>query len=258
MSNTSLIVDPAGNKLERKPSQTQDLQAFIMEAVLNPDFSVEKLERMIALQERQEASRRKDLFDAALIRVQAQIPRITKNGMIDYSKAGEPPKKKIPYALLEDIDAVIRPIYQAEGFSVRWNNPITAEGKMVRTVGTFTCCGHSETVEITTPPDQSGGKNACQATPSAISYGKRIVSTMFWNIITEGQDLDGARGKEQIVITQEQADDITTLLNDLDPKLLPKFCRVMGVEQIGHMKASQLDEAHKRIKAEAAKRAPKA
>ncbi len=257
MSDTSVVRAQPGELETPQQPRSTDLQQFIMDAVLNPAFSVEKLERMIALQERQEASRRKDLFDAALIRVQAKIPRITKSGMIDYSKAGEPPKKKIPYALWEDIDAVIRPIYQEEGFSVRWNNPITSEGKMVRTVGTFTCCGHSETVEITTPPDASGGKNACQATPSAISYGKRTISTMFWNIITEGQDLDGVDPKSKIIITEGQALDITTLLNDLDPKLLPKFCRVMGVEKIADLKAGQLDEAYKRIKSEAAKRAPK-
>ena len=128
-----------------------DLEQFIMRAASDPSFDVSKLERLIALQERSQAAQRKERFFEALALAQAQMPQLDQNGCIEYG-AG---KGKINYARIEDIDAQIRPIYSAAGFSVSWNSGPVMEGKMVRVEeNVLRRHGHNETREMTGPVDQ--------------------------------------------------------------------------------------------------------
>jgi hypothetical protein len=200
--------------------------------------SVAALTQLVALQDKREERQRKDLFFEALKRVQEKAPRITKSGLMDRG----PGKGQIPFAKREDIDAVMRPIYQAEGFSVNWNSPMV-DGK-VRVVGHFTAFGHTEEREWWCAPDTSGGKQPPQASGSTVSYGQRYLSVMFWDIITEDEDTNGARREDVRPITQNQADDIRTRMNDLPQKspglLLSKLCQKHGVEKPEALKASQL------------------
>jgi len=86
-------------------------------------------------------------------------------------------KGQIHYARREDIDLMLRPIYQAEGFTVTWNAPIN--DNRIQVVGSFTAFGHTETREWSCSPDTSGGKQNPQAAGSTISYGQRIFPRCF-------------------------------------------------------------------------------
>ncbi len=183
------------------------LEALIVRGMNDPTFDVEKLERLMALMERKEAQSRKEAYDAALLRVQMKAPRIAQHGLMDRGAGG-----KIPYAKREDIDAVMRPIYQAEGFTVTWTGPTGDDGK-IHVIGKFSAHGHSETHEWICGPDASGGKTGPQAVSSTISYGKRQISKMVWDIIEEGLDKNGAKREDVEPISQNQADDIRTRMN---------------------------------------------
>lgn len=205
--------------------------------------SIVVLERLVALQERREAQTRKELFEAALLRVQRAAPRILQNGLMDRG----PGKGQIPYAKREDIDGVMRPIYQAEGFTVTWDGPATADGSKIDVTGTFTCCGHTEVKHWICGADSSGGKTGPQAVSSTISYGKRQISKMVWDIIEEGLDKNGARRVDVKSITQDQADDIRTRMNDLAQSkpgiLLSKLCQKYGINRPEDLKMSQVSDA---------------
>lgn len=222
----------------------------IIEKLANsPSLSVESvaaLTQLCELQNQREDRQRKEQFFDALKRVQEQAPRITKSGLMDRG----PGKGQIPYAKREDIDAVMRPIYQKEGFSVNWDAPMI-DGK-IRVVGRFTAFGHTEEREWWCSPDTSGGKQNPQAAGSTVSYGQRYVSIMFWDIITEGADTNGAPTAATISITQSQADDIRTRMNDLPQSkpgvLLSRLCTKYGVERPEDIKQSQYDAATKDVK----------
>jgi hypothetical protein len=136
----------------------------------------------------------------------------------------------------------MRPIYQAEGFSVTWDAPPSPDGK-IRVVGEFTAYGHSEKREWSCSPDASGGKQSPQAVGSTVSYGKRYLSIMFWNVVTEGEDTNGAKREDTEPITQDQADTIRTRMNDLPQSkpgnLLGKLCQKHGVEKPEAIRKSQ-------------------
>lgn len=222
--------------------EQRPLEALVVRAMNDPAFDVDKLERLMALMERKEAQERKERYDAALLRVQMAAPRIAQNGLMDRGVG----KGQIPYAKREDIDAVMRPIYQREGFTVTWTGPTGDDGK-IHVIGKFSAHGHSELHEWICGPDASGGKTGPQAVSSTIAYGKRQISKMVWDIIEEGLDKNGAKREDVECISQAQADEIRTRMNDLSQKapgiLLLKLCEMHGVKRPEEIKVGQLASA---------------
>lgn len=218
-------------------SGTADVMALIGQMANTPGFNVDAMKELVALKERIDSQERKGRFFDALARVQAKAPRITKNGLMDRG-AG---KGQIAYAKLEDIDAVMRPIYQPEGFSVTWNSPMI-DGK-IRVVGHFTAYGHTEEREWWCAPDTSGGKQPPQASGSTVSYGKRYISIGFWNIITEGEDTNGVEPENAPNITQQQADDLQTAIEEVGD--VSKFRNHFKINKLTDLKqGKQLKEAY--------------
>lgn len=221
----------------------------IIEKLANtPNLSMESvaaLTQLVALQDKREDRERRERFFEALKRVQEQAPRITKYGLMDRG-AG---KGQIKYAKREDIDAVMRPIYQKEGFSVNWDSPMV-DGK-IRVVGRFTAHGHTEEREWWCSPDASGGKQGPQASGSTVSYGQRYISIMFWDVVTEDEDLNGGKREGAEPISQAQADEVATALLDLGAgpgtQQRAAFQKAFGVSKIEELRASQLDEVWARI-----------
>src|ERR1700743_3022537 len=153
MPNDLTITDVA-KSLDRV-SRSSSVLEVIARAAADPSVDIDKLERLLAMQERVLDQDRKAIFNEALSRAQARMPQLDQHGRIDYNKPGVKP---IPYALLEDIDKVIRPIYIEEGFAVAWNTEQAPDGT-IRVIGDFKHrCGHTEQRAVTMPADSSGAK----------------------------------------------------------------------------------------------------
>jgi len=89
---------------------------MIERVAMNPDADLEKLERMIDMQERIMMRESKQAFDAAFSVMQSELPEIEKAAAI---KHGNKPIAK--YARFEDINEAIRPVLKDHGFAVRFN-----------------------------------------------------------------------------------------------------------------------------------------
>jgi hypothetical protein len=151
----------------------------------DPNVPVEKLERLIAMQERIMAHNAKAEFDAAYAEMQGDIPIITERGEIAVN--GQVRSK---YARLEDILEIVKPIMQKHGFAIRHQSQF-ADG-MVKITGILSHrAGHSERDEFVAAADTSGSKNAIQALGSTRSYGQRYTTIALLNIATRGTDDDG-------------------------------------------------------------------
>jgi len=217
-----------------EPIKTQALEAvaeergfleMISQAARDPNVQVEKLERLMAMKERYDATRASLRFSEAMARLQPRLPRITKHGRVVVQGS-----VRNTYAKLEDVDDEIRPLYSQEGFSISWNTKQSAAGTTV--LGTLRHnAGHSEPYEITLPHDSSGSKNGIQAVGSTVAYGKRYLMLGMFNIITVEEDDDGTGTKP---ITVEQVNQIRDLIIDrnADEAKFCKFMDVQGVEEI--------------------------
>lgn len=183
---------------EVAPAEVQDyssgLLAVIERAARDPAVDIDKMERLLALQERVQERNAVAAFNDALAEMQPRLPIITERGRIIIRDKSDSAKitQETPYALWEDINEAIRPLLHEHGFALTFKTGTAADGKLVVTGILKHRFGHQEEAAIPLPHDSSGSKNAVQAIGSSLSYGKRYAAIQLLNITTKGEDDDGA------------------------------------------------------------------
>lgn len=163
----------------------QGLLAVIERVCTNPEADVNKLEKMLDMQERILDRQAEQAFQDALSELQSELPVIEKNGEIKVNN-----QVRSRYAKFEDINKSVAPILHKYGFSITF---ATNQGNgFVTVIGILRHRdGHKESTQLDIPFDASGSKNAVQALGSSVSYGKRYVMSALLNITTTDDDDDG-------------------------------------------------------------------
>jgi hypothetical protein len=186
------------------------LQAIIS-AASDPGVDVAKMRELLGLQKELMAMQAEQQFNEAFSRLSRQLPRIKKDGSVEYKG-----QKAFNFATWENIDRTIRPVLEAEGFTLSFDtSPRQGEGGGIIVTGTLLHIGgHKRTASIPLALDSSGGKNNIQGMGSTFSYGKRYTATALLNIVTEGEDDDGHRGGQSF-ITDAEADDLRALAKEI-------------------------------------------
>lgn len=191
-----------------QPRPVDEIMNFIAEAVTNPAIDVSKLEVLLRMKREVTADRGVILFNEALHRAQADMPRVKKNGTIDMGAKGS-----MPFAKWEDMDLVLRPILDAYGFSLSFDT-LPREGGGSIVVATLQhIAGHYKTASFSLPLDSGAGRNNLQAAGSTLSYGKRYTAEMLLNIVREGIDDDGKAGG-MVFVTPAEAAELAALISE--------------------------------------------
>ena len=236
------------------------LLSAIIQMSRDPSVDVAKLEALLGMQERMERRQAEALFNQAFIRLQRRLPRIKKNGTLEYpinKNDQDGPKRKISnFTRYEDIDEAIRPLLDEEGFAVSFNTaPRSGDGG-----GLLVTCiirhegGHLTETVIPVPLDTSGGKNNLQGYGSTMKYGQRYALTAALNIISEGVDDDGVRGGMRF-ITDAQVGQIEALIRQSGSDRTA-FLRWAGVDDLTEVQAKDYTALVNALNAKLAK-APK-
>ena len=156
----------------------------LMEIALNQNADVEKLEKLMAMQERWDANQARKQYFEALTEFQSNCPVIKKR------KAGH----NYMYAPLSDIVAQIKEPLKSCGLSFRFeqchNNAIEISCVVTHV------SGHSERATMKSDADATGSKNMIQAAGSAVSYLQRYTLISALGITTADEDMDGRLGNE--------------------------------------------------------------
>lgn len=171
------------------PDQSTAVLSMIERVALNSDIPIEKLEKMLDMQERVLDRNAKQQFTADLAAMQVSLPRVAHHGRLEIKKDGRTVQTS-SFAKLEDINDAIRPVLQEFGFAVTFRVQHSDGFVWVKTVLSHRG-GHSEETSLPVPLDTSGSKNNAQAVGSSISYGKRYGICAMLNIST-GDDINGA------------------------------------------------------------------
>ena len=174
---------PETSAIER---ETGSILEVIARAAADPTVDVAKLERLLAIQQTILADQRRTSYMAALARLQATLPQIAKSGQILDREGGLRNK----YARIEDIDAKIRPLCAAEGFSFSFDSK-PAQGGTAYECAMHHRDGHTEVKTLVMPTDKGAGRNAVQDVGSTTSYARRYLLGMHLHLITRGEDDDG-------------------------------------------------------------------
>ena len=187
--------------LEHVPQQTnlvvmqQTQHMELMKIAVQSDTGIEKMEKLMVLQERWEAGNAKKAFNAAMSRFQSVLPVIDKLGVVDFTTGKG--RTYYHYAKLEDIAKGIQPALKETGLSYRFKQS-QENGKIAVTCIVTHQDGHSDTTEMASIPDTSGGKDALKSLASTVSYLRRYTLTGILGIVVGGEDDESpqSEGKE--------------------------------------------------------------
>ncbi|ART63151.1 ERF family protein [Kushneria marisflavi] len=193
------------NSVTRQPPESSSDSTAIIQvierAALNPDVDIDKMERLLQMQERVLDRQSLMAYSSAMAAMQTELPSIAERGKGNNSH----------YATLEDIVDTVRPILQRHGFAVSFR--IQTQERGIQITGVLMHRdGHREETSMLLPADVSGNKNAVQAFGSSTSYGKRYVLCALLNITTRGQDDDGHAAAPIKRITSFQAGQLRQLI----------------------------------------------
>jgi hypothetical protein len=169
-----------------------NLIEVIARAARDPSVDIDKMERLIAMQERVQSRAAELAFSSAFADMQPELPSITKGNQIVH-------KGQVisDYADWASISKVVTPILSSHGFSLSFK-PGNAGGQVTVTAIVRHREGHQDEATLSLPLDTSGAKNAVQAVGSTIMYGRRYTACPLLNIVTEGEDDDGSASGPKI------------------------------------------------------------
>jgi len=221
------------------PAPLQEGAALIQvieRVALNPAADIDKLERLLAMQERVMAQRAKAAYTSALAEMQTELPVIAERGKIEIGKGN----KAQTYALWEDINEAIKPVLAKHGFALSFRTGRDADKITVTGILSHRD-GHSEDTTMHLPIDTSGSKNAVQAVGSSTAYGKRYTAAALLNLTSRGEDDDGKRAGAAVV-SEEQITQIRSLIVDTNSDI-GRFCAYFKVAKLEDLPAAAFDRA---------------
>jgi hypothetical protein len=201
------------NKLAKK--QESNIQTInsgsqyqkMIELAITSNADIDKLERLMDLQERWEAKEAKKAFNAAMSSFQSTCPTIIAR------KQGHNYK----YAPMCDVVSQVGKLIADNGLSYRFEQ--TSNGGNI-----FITCivshldGHSERLTIDAQDDKTGSKNSVQAKGSTITYLKRYSFLGSFGIATADEDIDARTPPKPV-------DKKGNWRAGSDPKYLPETLR---------------------------------
>lgn len=241
-------------------SETAAIVHMIERAARDPAVDIDKMERLLQMQERVMARQAKAAYDSALADMQPKLPVIGRRGKIEIrakDAKGErtgPVQQSTAYALWEDINEGIRPVLAEHGFALSFRVGLAEDGRITVTGILSHREGHREETTITLMHDSSGSKNAVQAVGSSTSYGKRYTAGALLNFTSRGEDDDGKAAGAEPTITDEQVAELSKLLIDTKSDLT-RFLKAIKLESLTEIRADKFEAAVKLINDTAAKRA---
>ncbi len=197
---------------------------------------IDKLEKLMALQERWEANEARKAYVVAMNSFKADPPEIFKDRHVAFGKTS------YDHASLANVTQSIGQSLASHGLSHRWATDQVEGGQIKVTCVITHENGHSESVTLQAGADQSGAKNNIQAVGSTVSYLQRYTLLSATGLATKDMDDDAENAEPVEKITEEQAADLKSLEEEVGADH-GKFCQYMGITALCDIPASQLKKA---------------
>lgn len=232
-------------------NEAESLMAVISRAASDPTVDIEKLERLMTMHAQITERQAARAFSEAMANAQKEMRRIATDS--------NNPQTKSRYASYAALDRTIRPIYTRHGFELGFNTGEGAPADHVRVVCDVSNGGFTRHYHIDMPNDGKGAKGGdvmtkTHATGSAITYGRRYLLTMIFNLAV-GEDDDGnAAGDPVATITDEQVKELSDLLTATKSNFV-LFLKTIKLESLTQLRVDKFEAAKALINDTAKKRA---
>ena len=214
----------------------------------NKDVDVDKLQKIIDMQNNQLDREAEQAFNADMVLAQAEIKTVAKNQTNAQTHS--------EYADLEAIIKSAKPIYTKYGFALSFYEG-DSKGDLIRImVDVMHREGHTKVRHSDFAVDDVGiagkkNKTAIHGKGSTFAYGRRYLTCMIFNIPT-GDDDDGC--EPEPTITEEQAAEMAEKADaaKVDEKA---FCKYFGIKEFFDLPANKYKAAMNMIAKKAEKNA---
>lgn len=220
MSQEIIMPEEQRQSVAIHQNQEISMLSTISRLALDPRCDMEKLERLMALQERMEAKSALEAFNAAFAEMQCEMPSVEKRTENSHTKK--------MYADLDDINYAVRPVMAKFGFGVSFKIVNQAAGVSITGI-LMHKSGHREETTMILPLDAGAGRSAVQSVGSTTTYGKRYVMCALLNITSgEDNDNDGYKEPSDPLITPAQARQVQALLDKCSESVHANFEKMYG------------------------------
>ena len=208
-SSTSLMVGNQRTRELEKTIQPDNSPLSVMMNALNNGMSLDKVEKMMELQERYEKREAEKAYNSAMAEFK-KIPVVINKDMVNEQYNSK-------YSSIGATVNPISPIMAECGLSHKWDfdsetDPKFITGKCVVTHKD----GHSDSVSMTCPIDMSGKKNPIQQIKSTRTYIRIETFTSVMGLTSSEDVSDDGNGAspQQKVITNSQYADLTSKIEE--------------------------------------------
>lgn len=205
----------------------------MLQAAMDRGADLDKLQQLMDLQQRWEASEARKAFVGAMTVFKANPPDIIKTKLVSYGNTS------YKHATLADVCAAAIQGLAQVGISHRWD--VDQSDRITVTCVLTHELGHSERVSMTAPSDTSGQKNPIQAIASAVSYLQRYTLLSITGLAARDQDDDG-QAADVATITGAQAADLTALAEEVGLNI-DKLLAWLKVERVEDLAAVHYQKA---------------
>jgi len=209
--------------------------SIINSLAANPDVDVDKLQKIMEMQEHILDRNAEQAFNAAMVQAQKNMPIVPKDKKNTQTNS--------MYSSYEMMLKHCQPVYTGAGFSILFYEGEAKKDDEIRIMADIMHeAGHTKTRFIDVPIDNVGIKGSVNKTGphakgSSTQYGRSYLMKMVFNIPT-GDDTDGNRPRQ--CITEDQANEIESMIrdNNIDPDgtyIDSKFLPWLNVKSIAEI-----------------------
>jgi len=193
-------------------------------------------ERMSGIENQRELMADQREWSAAMARVQAQAPAAVKDAVNKQTKSN--------YAKTEDLVALLKPLWTAEGLWVTWDQDDGAKEGMTRYVAEIGYGLYSKRYVRDLPPDDAGiagtkNKTLVHALKSSGTYAQGILLAHIFAITYKDHDNDGNGGEPVAMISARDSDDIAACLRDMPKGKVDEFWLSLDKGSLAEMTAAE-------------------
>lgn len=199
--------------------------AAMLQIAVEQGADLDKLEKLMELQERWDAKQAKMAYVSALAKFKSSCPAIQK------TKKGH----NCQYSGLAESIEIIKPSMSENGLSHSWNTEQNESMIKVTCIITHEE-GHQESTSLRSTPETSGSKNSIQSIGSAVSYLERYTLFAILGLASTDQDNDGGNSmnNQPVFISEKQIEDLkkAATVAGVDEKYICGKARVASLDKL--------------------------
>ena len=220
-------------------SQSAAIIQVIERAALNPEVDIDKMERLLQMQERVMDREGKMAFNAAMAAAQAEMEPVARDARNAQTSSN--------YARIEAIAKAIKPVTSRHGFALSFGTADCPKDDYYRITCDVTHAnGHVRSYHADVPVDLTGlkgtqNKTRTHAFGSTMTYGRRYLTLLIFDIATADDDGNAAGAGETITADQYTALRAKIEEAGADEAKLCRFFKIPNLEELPQARYGSAD-----------------